>query len=261
MVDSIKTIILAGGMGTRLSEETVVRPKPMIEVGGKPLLWHLMNIYGAHGFNEFIVALGYKGEVIKEYFLNFHALNSNLTVDLNTGQHFALPTAPIPWNVHLVDTGLNTQTGGRIKRLASWLETENTFFLTYGDGLGDVDLPALLSFHKRHGKLATITAVRPPARFGGLTLEGDRVVRFSEKPQAGEGWINGGFFVLDRRVLDYIGGDATLWELDPLERLAKEGQLQAYRHEGFWQPMDTLREKHLLESLWESGKAPWKVWP
>lgn len=257
----MKTIILAGGLGTRLAEETVIRPKPMVEVGGKPILWHLMNIYGAYGFNEFIVALGYKGEVIKEYFLNFHALNSNLSVDLNTGQHAALPSAPVPWNVHLVDTGFNTQTGGRIKRLASWLGTDDMFFLTYGDGLGDVDLRALLAFHKHHGKLATITAVRPPARFGGLALEGDHVVRFAEKPQTGEGWINGGFFVLDRRVLDYISGDATLWELDPLERLAREGQLQAFRHEGFWQPMDTLREKHLLESLWESGNAPWKVWP
>ena len=257
----MKAVILAGGMGTRISDETQARPKPRIEVGGKPILWHLMNIYGAHGFNEFIVALGYKGEVIKEYFLNFHALNSNLSVDLNTGQHAALPSAPVPWNVHLVDTGLNTQTGGRIKRLASWLGTDDTFFLTYGDGLGDVDLRALLAFHKRHGKLATITAVRPPARFGGLALDGDHVVRFAEKPQTGEGWINGGFFVLDRRVLDYISGDATLWELDPLERLAREGQLQAFRHEGFWQPMDTLREKHLLESLWESGDAPWKVWP
>jgi len=257
----LKTIILAGGLGTRLAEETVVKPKPMVEVGGKPILWHLMNIYGAHGFHEFIVALGYKGEVIKEYFLNFHALNANLSVDLSTGRHMAQHSAPTPWNVHLVDTGLNTQTGGRIKRLASWLGEDDTFFLTYGDGLGDVDLSALLAFHKRHGKLATITAVRPPARFGGLALEGDQVIRFSEKPQTGEGWINGGFFVLDRRVLDYISGDATLWELDPLERLAQEGQLQAYRHEGFWQPMDTLREKHLLESLWESGKAPWKVWP
>jgi len=257
----LKTIILAGGLGTRLAEETVVKPKPMVEVGGKPILWHLMNIYGAHGFHEFIVALGYKGEVIKEYFLNFHALNANLSVDLSTGRHMAQHSTPTPWNVHLVDTGLNTQTGGRIKRLASWLGEDDTFFLTYGDGLGDVDLSALLAFHKRHGKLATITAVRPPARFGGLALEGDQVIRFSEKPQTGEGWINGGFFVLDRRVLDYISGDATLWELDPLERLAQEGQLQAYRHEGFWQPMDTLREKHLLESLWESGKAPWKVWP
>lgn len=257
----MKTIILAGGLGTRLAEETVVKPKPMVEIGGKPILWHLMNIYGAHGFNEFIVALGYKGEVIKDYFLNFHSLNANLSVDLSTGRHAAQPSAPVPWNVHLVDTGVNTQTGGRIKRLGSWLGDDSHFLMTYGDGLGDVDLKALLAFHMAHGKLATITAVRPPSRFGGLALEGDQVVRFAEKPQTGEGWINGGFFVLDRRVLDYITGDSTLWELDPLERLAQEGQLQAFRHEGFWQPMDTLREKHLLESLWESGKAPWKVWP
>ncbi|WP_306591454.1 glucose-1-phosphate cytidylyltransferase [Geothrix sp. 21YS21S-4] len=257
----MKTLILAGGMGTRLAEETAIRPKPMVEIGGKPILWHLMNIYAAHGFAEFVVALGYKGEAIKEYFLNFHALNANLTVDLTTGRHTSQPGAPVPWVVHLVDTGAQTQTGGRIKRLEAWLGEDDTFFMTYGDGLGNVDLQALYAFHKRHGKLATITAVRPPARFGGLSLEGDEVVRFDEKPQTGEGWINGGFFVLDRRVLDYISGDATLWELDPLEKLARDGQLHAFRHEGFWQPMDTLREKHLLETLWESGRAPWKVWP
>lgn len=257
----MKTIILAGGMGTRLTEETTVRPKPMVEVGGKPILWHLMNIYGAQGFHEFIVALGYKGEVIKEYFLNFHALNANLTVDLASGKHTAQASVPVPWNVHLVETGLQTQTGGRVKRLETWLGPDDTFFLTYGDGLANVDLHALFAFHKRHGRLATVTAVRPPARFGGLALDGDQVTRFSEKPQAREGWINGGFFVLDRRVMDYIPGDATLWELDPLERLAEEGQLHAYRHEGFWQPMDTLREKHMLDRLWESGNAPWKVWP
>lgn len=257
----MKTIILAGGMGTRLAEETSVRPKPMVEVGGKPILWHLMNIYGAHGFHEFIVALGYKGEAIKDYFLNFSTLNSNLTVDLASGQHVAQAAASVPWKVHLVDTGLKTQTGGRVKRLATWIGNDDTFFLTYGDGLGNVDLRALLAFHKHHGKLATVTAVRPPARFGGLALDGDKVTRFDEKPQTGEGWINGGFFVLNRRVLDYISDDDTLWEQDPLERLADEGQLLAFRHEGFWQPMDTLREKHILETLWASGEAPWKVWP
>lgn len=257
----MKTIILAGGLGTRLAEETTLRPKPMVEVGGKPILWHLMNIYSAQGFHEFIVALGYKGEMIKEYFLNFHTLNANLTVDLASGRHTAQASAPVPWNVHLVDTGFDTQTGGRLKRLEAWLGTDDTFFLTYGDGLANVDLRALLEFHRNHCKLATVTAVRPPARFGGLALEGDQVTRFSEKPQTGEGWINGGFFVLNRRVLDYIAGDATFWELDPLERLATEGQLHAFRHEGFWQPMDTLREKHMLDKLWESGKAPWKVWP
>jgi glucose-1-phosphate cytidylyltransferase len=257
----VKTLILAGGMGTRLSEETTVRPKPMVEVGGKPLLWHLMGLYSAQGFHEFVVALGYKGEVIKEYFLNFHALNASLTVDLATGQHRTQAAETVPWQVHLVDTGLHTQTGGRIKRLGTWLGEDDTFFLTYGDGLADVDLNALLAFHRQHGKLATVTAVRPPARFGGLALDGDTVTRFSEKPQAGEGWINGGFFVLNRRVLDYIADDTTLWELEPLERLAAEGQLHAYRHEGFWQPMDTLREKHMLERLWESGQAPWTVVP
>ncbi len=257
----MKTIILAGGMGTRLAEETSVRPKPMVEIGGKPILWHLMNIYGAQGFAEFIVALGYKGEAIKEYFLNFHALNADLTVDLASGGRQAKGSAAPPWTVHLVDTGLTTQTGGRIKRLRAWLGDDTRFFLTYGDGLGNVDLNALMAFHKAHGRLATVTAVRPPARFGGLALDGDRVKRFAEKPQAGEGWINGGFFVLDRKVLDYIAGDDTLWELDPLEKLASDGQLMAFKHEGFWQPMDTLREKQMLESLWASGRAPWKVWP
>ena len=232
----------------------------MIEIGGKPLLWHLMNIYGAQGFQEFIVALGYKGEMVKDYFLNFHSLNANLTVDLASGQHAVQTAAIVPWKIHLVDTGPMTQTGGRVKRLASWLGKDDTFMLTYGDGLGNVDLKSLLAFHKAHGKLATVTAVRPPARFGGLDLAGDLVRRFAEKPQTGEGWINGGFFVLDRRVLDYISGDETLWEVDPLERLASESQLHAFRHEGFWQPMDTLREKQMLESLWESGNAPWKVW-
>jgi glucose-1-phosphate cytidylyltransferase len=258
---SLKTIILAGGLGTRLSEETVVKPKPMVEIGGHPILWHILNTYAHHGFHEFILALGYKGEVIKDYFLNFRALNGDITVDLASGTHTVHSSRAMPWKVHLVDTGLHTQTGGRIKRLETWLGGDGAFMLTYGDGVGDVDIPALLAFHRAHGRLATVTAVRPPARFGGLALEGDRVVRFAEKPQTGEGWINGGFFVLDRRVLDYIDGDATLWELDPLERIAADGQLMAFKHEGFWQPMDTIREKNLLEELWASGKAPWKVWP
>jgi len=257
----LKTIILAGGLGTRLSEETVLKPKPMVEIGGHPILWHILNTYAHHGFNEFLLALGYKGEVIKEYFLNFRALNGDITVDLAAGTHTVHATRAMTWRVHLVDTGLHTQTGGRIKRLGSWLGEDDTFMLTYGDGVGDVDIPALLAFHRAHGRLATVTAVRPPARFGGLALEGDQVVRFAEKPQTGEGWINGGFFVLHRRVLDYIDGDGSLWELDPLERIAADGQLMAYKHEGFWQPMDTIREKNLLEELWSSGKAPWKVWP
>ncbi|MBL0311616.1 MAG: glucose-1-phosphate cytidylyltransferase [Holophagaceae bacterium] len=256
----MKTIILAGGLGTRLSEETVLKPKPMVEVGGHPMLWHIMNIYAAHGFTEFLVALGYKGEVIKDYFLNFQARNANLSVDLRKGSVEIHKGQGPDWQVHLVDTGTETQTGGRVKRLGTWLDEDGTFLLTYGDGVGNVDLKALVAFHKSHGKLATVTAVRPPARFGGLALEEDRVKRFTEKPQAGEGWINGGFFVLDRRVLDYIEGDETLWESGPLEQLASEGQLMAFKHPGFWQPMDTFREKQLLEKLWESGRAPWKVW-
>jgi glucose-1-phosphate cytidylyltransferase len=256
----MKTVILAGGLGTRLSEETQVRPKPMVEVGGHPMLWHIMNLYAHHGFRDFIVALGFKGELIKDYFLNFHTRNSNLGIDLASGQTKVHGGSLTPWKVDLVDTGLSTQTGGRLKRLVDWLDGD-TFLLTYGDGVADVDLNALVCFHKGHRKLATVTAVRPPARFGGLALDGDSVARFTEKPQAGDGWINGGFFVLDRRVLDFIDGDATLWEREPLERLAELGQLRAFRHEGFWQPMDTLRERNLLEEMWASGHAPWKVWP
>jgi glucose-1-phosphate cytidylyltransferase len=256
----VKTIILAGGLGTRLSEETIARPKPMVEIGEHPILWHIMSVYAAQGFREFVVALGYKGEVVKDYFLNFHARNADLTVSLATGEK-RVHDAPVPdWTVHLADTGALTQTGGRIKRLARWLEDDDAFMLTYGDGLSDVDLAALTTFHRAHGRLATVTAVRPPARFGDVRLEGDRVVSFAEKPQAGEGWINGGFFVLSRRVLQYIEGDATSWEFESLERLAREGQLMAYRHTGFWQPMDTLRDKTHLTELWESGRAPWKLW-
>ena len=260
MISPPKTIILAGGLGTRLSEETVVKPKPLVEIGGKPILWHIMNIYAHHGFREFIVALGYKGELIKEYFLDLHAFRSDLTVDLATGERTLHAKEALPWKVHLVDTGGSTQTGGRLKRLRTWLGEDDLFLATYGDGVGDIDIAALVAFHRAHGKLATVTAVRPPARFGGIALEGHRVSGFAEKPQTGEGWINGGFFVLDRRVLDYIEGDDTPWEQDPLGRLTQEGQLMAYLHEGFWQPMDTLREKGLLEDLWQSGRAPWKVW-
>ncbi|MEW6047594.1 MAG: glucose-1-phosphate cytidylyltransferase [Bacillota bacterium] len=255
----MKTVILAGGLGSRLAEETTVRPKPMVEIGGRPILWHIMSIYGSYGFNEFIVALGYKGEVIKEYFLNFYAMNNDLTIDLRTGQTTIHDGNQPNWKVHLVDTGLRTQTGGRIKRLARWIGNE-TFMLTYGDGVANVDLRRLLDFHRSHSKLATVTAVRPPARFGGLSFDGDLVVQFVEKPQTGEGWINGGFFVLEPGVLEYIEGDDTIWEREPLERLAADGELVAYKHAGFWQPMDTLREKQLLEALWESGKAPWKMW-
>ena len=256
----MKVFILAGGLGSRLSEETGLRPKPMVEVGGKPILLHIMNIYAAGGVCEFVLALGYLGEVIKVYFLNFYALNNNLTLDLARGHTTIHDGNRTPWTVHLIDTGLQTQTGGRVKRLGSWLGTDQTFALTYGDGVADIDVRALIDFHKQHGRLATVTTVRPPARYGSIVFEGETVAEFTEKPQTGEGWINGGFFVLDRRVLDYIDGDETLWEREPLERLARDGQLMAYRHEGFWQPMDTLRERRLLEDLWASGRAPWKVW-
>ena len=257
----MKAIILAGGLGSRLSEETTLRPKPMVEIGGKPMLWHIMNIFSSYGIDEFVVALGYRGEVIKEYFLNFYALNNNITVDLAKGTTSIQDGRQPRWKVHLVDTGASTQTGGRIKRLERWLGDDETFMMTYGDGVADVDLRALVRFHEAHGKLATVTTVRPPARFGGLLFDGGgSVSQFTEKPQAGEGWINGGFFVLNRGVMRYIDGDATLWERDPMERLANDGQLMAYRHEGFWQPMDTLRERKMLEDLWGSGSAPWKLW-
>jgi len=256
----MKTIILAGGLGTRLSEETDLKPKPMVEVGGHPMLWHIMNIYAHHGHRDFIVALGYRGAIIKDYFLNFRTMNSDLTVDLGRGATQVHDQHHPAWRVDLVDTGEATQTGGRLLRLKAWLGDEDTFMLTYGDGVADVDLGALLAFHRRHGRLATVTAVRPPARFGSIVMDGDRVAAFAEKPQVDEGWINGGFFVLNRRALDYIDGDQTLWETDPLERLTAEGELMAYRHEGYWQPMDTVRERRLLEDHWRTGRAPWKVW-
>jgi glucose-1-phosphate cytidylyltransferase len=255
----MKAVILAGGLGTRLSEETVVRPKPMVEIGEKPILWHIMHVYAAHGITEFVLALGYKGELIKDYFLNFFALNNSLSVDLRSGKTTIHDGESLNWRVHLVDTGVDTQTGGRIKRLASWIGNE-TFLVTYGDGLADVNVRDLIRFHKAHGRLATVTAVRPPSRFGGLHFEGEQVISFLEKPQTGEGWINGGFFVLEPEVFDYIEGDETLWERDPLERLSADGQLRAFRHDGFFQPMDTLREKQLLEELWQTKKAPWKIW-
>ena len=257
----IKVGILAGGVGTRLVEETEVKPKPMVAIGGRPILWHIMMHYAAYGYKEFVIALGYKGEVIKRYVIDFCVLNGDLTVDLETARvsrkENGLPEHN--WVVHLVETGEGTQTGGRIRRLAPYLG-HGTFFLTWGDGVSDVNLDKLLEFHRSHGKLATVTAVRPPARFGRLDLEGDKVATFSEKPQIGEGWINGAFFVLEAGVFDYIGGDMSQWEREPLEHLARDGQLMAYRHTSFWQCMDTLRDKRLLESLWESGQAPWKIW-
>jgi glucose-1-phosphate cytidylyltransferase len=255
----MKVAILAGGLGTRLSEETEVKPKPMVEIGGKPILWHLMMLYSHYGFNDFAIALGYKGEVIKKYMVDYCSLNSDLTVDFQTGA-FTMQGGHRPgWTVDLVDTGVSTQTGGRLKRLGPYLQGE-TFMLTYGDGLADVNLPQLLAFHKAHGKLATMTIVHPPARFGHLELQGDRIVEFSEKPQTREGWINGGFFVLEPEALSYIEGDEVLWEKEPLERLAADGQLMAYHHTAFWQCMDTLRDKRTLESMWQANYAPWKLW-
>lgn len=254
-----KVCILAGGFGSRLQEETTIKPKPMVEIGGKPFLWHIMKIYESYGFNEFVVALGYKGEVIKDYFLNYHYRANSLTVHLKSGDITLRDGNTENWTVHLLDTGLDTLTGGRVKRVAQFIGNE-TFMLTYGDGVANVDISRLLAFHRSHGRLATVTAVHPPARFGSISFNGDLVVRFEEKPQIGEGWINGGFFVLEPGVLDYIEGDHTIFEREPLERLAEDGQLVAYRHDDFWQCMDTLRDVRMLESQWQEGKAPWKVW-
>ncbi|NCB25627.1 MAG: glucose-1-phosphate cytidylyltransferase [Bacteroidia bacterium] len=253
----MKTVILAGGLGTRLVEETIIRPKPMVEIGGTPILCHVMSIYSHFGFNNFAVALGYKGQCVKEFFLNYYTVNSDLTVNLATGTTTVHRSQTRPWTVDLADTGTHTMTGGRIKRMAPWVGNQ-TFMTTYGDGLADVDIGKLVAFHLSHGKLATITLVRPPSRFGSVKTEGERIVEFLEKPQTGEGWINGGFFVLEPEVFDYVAGDETVWEREPLERLALEGELMAFRHDGFFQPMDTVREKQILEELWQSGKAPWK---
>ena len=254
----MKAVILCGGLGTRLSEETQLKPKPMVEIGGRPILWHIMKIFERHGINDFTLALGYKGEVIKDYFLNYHARQSDLTVDLkNNNVDYTNPTAE-EWCLSLIDTGANTMTGGRLLRLKKHLDLEGTFIVTYGDGVSDVDITALLSFHRAHGRLATVTAVRPPVRFGELTIEGDQVTKFQEKPQAEQGWINGGFFVFEMGIFDFILDDSTLLEREPLEHLAQKGQLMAYHHPGYWQCMDTLRDKHALEDLWANNKAPWK---
>ena len=255
----MKVIILAGGVGTRLAEETEITPKPMVEIGGHPILWHIMKQYAYYGFKEFYIALGYKGDVIKRYFLDYYSLSRNMTIDYVTDKVEMYDKEQEDWVVHLIETGLNTNTGGRIKRLEKWLNG-NTFMVTYGDGVSDVNLQELLRFHQSHGRIATVTAVRPPARFGGLIFNGDLVADFTEKPQIGEGWINGGFLVFNSEIFSYLEGDQSSLEGDALEQLAKNGQLAAYRHDNFWQCMDTLRDKRLLESLWQQKEAPWKIW-
>jgi glucose-1-phosphate cytidylyltransferase len=255
----IKVVILAGGMGTRLAEETEIKPKPMVEIGGQPILWHILKHYYHYDFREFYIALGYKGEVIKRYFMDYLALNGSMSIDLTKGKVERNQGSCEDWLVNLIETGQNTNTGGRVKRLEPFLKNE-TFMLTYGDGVGDIDLKALLDLHRSQGRLVTVTAVRPPARFGGLIFDGDLVARFTEKPQAGEGWINGGFMVCEPGIFDYMEDDLTNLEADTLEHLAEDGQLAAFRHDGFWQCMDTLRDKRYLEGLWQAGKAPWKVW-
>ncbi len=255
----MKVVILAGGLGTRLAEETDVKPKPMVDIGGQPILWHIMKHYAHYGFREFIVALGYRGEVIKRYFLDYHHLAGSMTISLAEGVLKAHETRLEDWIVHLIETGLDTQTGGRVKRLQSWLGDE-TFMLTYGDGVSSVDLRALLAFHRSMGRIGTVTAVRPPARFGGLDLDGDLVSQFLEKPQIGEGWINGGFMVFEPAIFDYLDDDASILETDGLERLAVRSQLAGYRHADYWQCMDTLRDLRQLRAHWDSGRAPWKAW-
>ncbi len=255
----MKAVILAGGFGTRLSEETDLKPKPMVEIGGKPILWHIMKIYSNYGFNDFILCLGYKSYMIKEWFADYFLHNSDVTIKTKTNEIIVHNTKTEDWNVSLIDTGLDTQTGGRLKRIKPYLNNK-TFMFTYGDGVSDVNINDLLKFHKSHGKLATMTSVQPLGRFGTIELKENKIVNFYEKPQSDNTWINGGFFVLDPKVINYIKDDETIWERLPLENLAKEGQLMAYKHKGFWKPMDTLRDNRELNSLWESKKAPWKIW-
>jgi glucose-1-phosphate cytidylyltransferase len=256
----MKTVILAGGLGTRLSEETTSRPKPMVEIGGRPILWHIMKLYSYYGIHDFIICCGYKGFSIKEYFMNYFTHQSDITIDLRDNSTKIHKKRAEPWTITLVDTGENTMTGGRLARVMDHVANEEQFFFTYGDGVGNIDIDACLNFHKTHGKLATLTAVRPPGRFGALEVVGDRVSSFIEKPTGDGGKINGGFFVLSPKVIELITGDDCVWEQDPLKKLASRGELFSYQHEGFWQPMDTLRDKLYLESLWQSGAAPWKIW-
>jgi glucose-1-phosphate cytidylyltransferase len=255
----MKAVILAGGLGTRISEETQLRPKPMVEIGGRPILWHIMKLYSAHGIDEFVICAGYRGYMLKEYFANYFLHTSDVTFDVKENRMEVHRRGAEPWRVTVVDTGDHTMTGGRLKRVRDYLGTER-FCFTYGDGLSDVDISALVAYHRESGKLATVTAVQPPARFGALDVERNLIRGFREKPRGEGGWVNGGFFVLEPAVLDYVAGDETVWEQEPLETLAAKGELCAFRHEGFWQPMDTLRDKTLLEGLWASGKAPWKKW-
>lgn len=254
----MKTVILCGGRGTRLSEETSIRPKPMVEIGGKPMLWHIMSLYAKYGFKDFVLALGYKGEDIKDYFGKFAVLHSDFTIQLATGELKYLNEPKRDWTVSLLDTGADSMTGGRLLRLKDHLKNEKYFMLTYGDGLSNINIQDLVKFHEKHGKIATVSGVRPPARFGEMSLDGDTVTKFSEKPQASVGWINGGFFVFSPKIFDYLENDATVLEKSPLETLAQENQLVAYKHSGFWQCMDTVRDKELLNSIWESGDAPWR---
>lgn len=256
----MKAVILAGGLGTRISEETHLKPKPMIEIGGMPILWHIMKSYSAHGINDFVVCCGYKGYLIKEYFANYFLHMSDVTFDMANNQMQVHQHKAEPWRVTLVDTGDDTLTGGRLKRVANYVRDEEAFCFTYGDGVSDIDITAQLAFHRQHGKLATVTAVQPPGRYGALNMDGASVRGFVEKPKGDGGWINGGFFMLSPRCLDYIAGDLTSWEGEPLTKIAEDGQLMGFEHQGFWQPMDTLRDKNQLEELWQTGKAPWKRW-
>lgn len=256
----MKAVILAGGLGTRISEETTTKPKPMVEIGGKPILWHIMKMYSSHGINEFIICLGFKGYVIKEYFANYFLHSSDVTFDIANNKMEVHQNTSEPWKVTLVDTGDASMTGGRVKRIAPYIQEGETFCLTYGDGVGDIDIKSLVKFHKGHGKDATLTATQPPGRFGSLVLNENQITNFIEKPQGDGSWINGGFFVLNSNVFKYIENDLTIWEKDPLENLAKDGKLMAFKHHGFWQPMDTLRDKNYLEELWNKNKAPWRTW-
>lgn len=256
----MKAVILAGGLGSRLSEETTLRPKPMVEIGGRPIIWHIMKIFSHYEINDFIICLGYRGYMLKEYFANYALHMSDITIDICNKKITVHQNSAEPWRISLVDTGDGTMTGGRLKRISPYLEKDEHFCMTYGDGLADIDISALVAFHRSHGKMATVTAVHPPKRFGQIISEDTKVKTFKEKPDGEGGWINGGFFVLSPKVIDLIDGDATSWEREPLERLADKEQIHAFEHEGFWQPMDTLRDKNYIEELWQSGKAPWRLW-